>query len=82
VLDAVAAVVLELAACTTEPPSRMGAPTTKQQVVADPEPASRRAGNVAGREIQVIRTLEGGHVLVVPPDHVGRPRQQLEVLRR
>ena len=36
--------------------------------------------HVAGIEVGVMRALEGADVVVVAAEHVGRPRQQLEVL--
>ena len=40
-----------------------------------------RAQSFAGLQVRVMGALEAAHVVVVATEHVGRRRQQLEVLR-
>jgi hypothetical protein len=49
--------------------------------MADPPRAAHRTHRLAGIQVGVMSPLEPAHVVVVAPEHVGRPGQQLEVLR-
>jgi hypothetical protein len=74
-------VAFELPLRAGEPPARPHGLAPEQRVVSDPERAADRPIDVAGGEVRGVRTLERADVVVVPAQHVRRPREQLEIVR-
>jgi hypothetical protein len=81
VLDALTRLTFEEALRAREPAGRGGRLPSKHQVPADPERAARGARRLAGVQMGAMSTLQAAHVLVVAAEHVGRPREQLDILR-
>jgi hypothetical protein len=52
----------------------------EQEAVTDPEAAPHRARHVALVEVGLVGAFESRDVLVVTAEHVGGPREALEVL--
>jgi hypothetical protein len=80
-LDAVPLLALEQPLRATEPAACAGHLASEEQVVADPERTPRGARGIAGVRVQVMRALQAAQVVVVAAQHVGRSREQLQVLR-
>jgi hypothetical protein len=80
-LGAVSFLVVEQALPATEPSGRGAHLPAQHQVVSDPVHAVHGPRGVAGIEVGVMRTFESADVFVVAPQHVGRRREQLELLR-
>lgn len=80
-LGAVPVLALEQTFSATEPAGRRPHIPAEHQVVTDPVRAAHGPRDIPGVEVGMMRTLESAHVLVVAPQHVGRRREQLELLR-
>ena len=80
-LGAVALLALEQALPAPEPSGRRAHLPAEHQVVSDPVRAVHGLRGVAGVEVDLMRPLESADVFVVAPNHVGRRREQLELLR-
>jgi hypothetical protein len=80
-LDRVTLLAFEQPSRAREPSQGGARLSPERQVVADPERAAHGPRRLAGVQVGVMCPLEAAHIVVVAPEHVGGPRQQLEVLR-
>ena len=65
---------------SSEPAARGADGTAGQEVEADPEGATDRAGRLPLLEVRSVRPLQDRDVLLVPREHERRDREQLEVV--
>lgn len=73
-VDAIPLVILEGPLRPTEPASRASRPAAEQHVVTDPVRAADSTRHIAYGQIEIVGTLQAGHIVVAAADHVGRPR--------
>ena len=77
-LNAVPVVGLEQAPSTREPPGRLDDVSAKEKVVTDPEGAAHGSRRVAGIQMQAMRPLQARAIVIVAPEHVGRPSESFK----
>ena len=80
-LRALATVVLEQPLSTAEPAARAAHLSSERQVDTDPDRTSRSTLGLLRVDVELMSPLQVAHPLVVAAEHVGRRRQELEVLR-
>ena len=80
-LDTVAFLALEQPLSAGEPACRRGCFPAEQETEADPPGTADGLRRFARVEVGVMSTLEGTNVLVLETSHIGRRREQHEILR-
>ncbi len=80
-LDALLTVALEQPLPASKPSTCRRPLASHQEIQADPPRAERGSRHLARVEVGVVSALEAAKVFVVTAEHVGRRREQLEILR-